>query len=591
MSPHEKLASLRRLMDQQQIDAWITPSADPHQSEYVAEHWQARAWLSGFTGSAGTLVVTREFAGLWADRRYHIRAQQELAGSGIHLFKMGLPGVPTYAQWLAQHLPDEANIGFDGKLFSIAQVAELSHAVHGQAIAFTYHENLIDRIWSGRPAPPSNSIYLFDETFAGESRAAKLQRIRRELRNQGAQAQLLTALDDIAWTFNIRGADIAHNPVPICYAFVGLEEACLFIDPGKVPSSIRDALAKDSILLVEYDLIDDYLVQLSPSTVILLDPEQTNYKLKQTAATISRLRLAASIPKELKAIKNETELEGFRQAHRCDGAALIKWLHWLDKQGLNQAHTEITLGHKLLEFRQLENLFQGLSFDNIIGFGANSAVGHYSPRADTAPIIGPEGLLLVDTGGHYLCGTTDVTRTITVGSPTPAEKLAYTQVLKCLIRLITTQFPQGTSGGQLDALARQPLWQQGWDCRHGIGHGVGHFLNVHEGPQRLSPNHPVPLFSGMVTTNEPGVYFEGQFGVRLENVMIVQPSQSTAFGRFLEFETVTLCPFDLDLVEIDRLSLAEKEWLNQYHKKVVDQLAGHLNSEEREWLAEETQPI
>ncbi len=591
MSTQEKLRQLRHLMHQRQIDAWIIPSADPHQSEYTADHWQARAWLSGFSGSAGTLVVTQHMAGLWTDPRYHIRAQQELAGSGIDLFRMGAPGVPTYQEWLAHELPRGAVVSFDGLLFSVSQVEQLAATLRKKGVAITRTENLVDQLWTDRPSLPDQPITLLDEAYCGESRGAKLERIRDELNEQGAQALLLTRLDDIAWTFNLRGRDIDSNPVAICYAYIGAEEAHLFIDPVKVSTIIAADLARDGVFLADYESVFDFLARTTANTTVLLDPAQTNFEIKEIIAANGRVQPLPSIPRNLKAVKNDTEIEGFRQAHGRDGTAMVKWLYWLDRYGFAEKQTELTLGSKLTEFRQIGEHYAGLSFGNIVGFGANSAVGHYSPQPETTPVIRPSGILLIDSGAHYLDGTTDITRTITLGDPAAAERLAYSTVLQCLIRLSTTLFPSGTTGGQLDTLARQPLWHHGWNCRHGIGHGVGHYLNVHEGPQRLSPHNNVPLVPGMVLTNEPGVYFEGAFGVRLENIMIVQPARETAFGEFYQFETVTLCPFDPELIDPAYLNSIERSWLNQYHQIVYDRLAPYLNIEERAWLAQKTRPI
>lgn len=593
----KRLAALRRLMAEREVDAWLAPSADPHQSEYVAARWQARAWLSGFSGSAGTLLVKQDWAGLWTDSRYHIRAAQELAGSGIELFKNGLPGVPSHIQWLKMNLDPGACLGFDGGVLSVQQVALLEKALQGGEITFAYQKDLVDEIWFDRPAIPRRSISLLGEEFAGESRAAKLARIREEITKQEAQAALLCALDDIAWTFNLRGADVDYNPVAVSYALVDLEGARLFIDPGKVPQEAAADLLADGVMLAPYEAIVTLWDDLPPETSVLLDRRGTSYKLAQIIAQRCQVKEAPSIPRGLKARKNATELEGLRRAHLRDGAAVVRWFAWLEREigpgapTQTGEHTEITLAEQLTRFRSVGEHFQGLSFNPIIAYRANAAIGHYSARPETTPTIRPTGILLADTGGQYLDGTTDITRTTSLDSPSGEAQRVYTAVLKSLIRLSKARFPQGATGAQLDAIAREPLWAQLWQCRHGIGHGVGHYLNVHEGPQGLAATNSVAFEPGMVVTIEPGVYLEGEFGVRLENMVVVVPAGSSSFGEFYAFETLTWCPFDLDLVAVELLDEGEIAWLNDYHRSVVDKLADYLSPEERAWLNHAARPI
>ena len=591
MEPYEKLSALRKLMKQDQIDAWLVPSADPHQSEFVADCWRARAWVSGFTGSAGTLVVMQAKAGLWTDPRYHIRAAEELRGSGIDLYKFGLPGVPSYKEWLQQELWQGACIGFDGSVLSVKEVEELKSRFKDKEIRFLYEYDLVNRLWQDRPEIPANPIFLHDIRFTGESRQSKFQRIRDKLEEQGVQVHLITALDDIAWTMNIRGGDIPYNPLAISYALVSEGEARLFIHPQKAPAEVREALEKDGVQFSQYEEIYSYWRQLSPGTTVLIDPDKTSYKLERMISEVCRVRKGASLPHGMKARKNETELDGIRKAHIRDGVAVVKWMHWLDQQIGKFDHTEITLADQLERFRSQVEGYQGLSFNTISAYQANSAVGHYSPKPETTPNVKPEGILLIDSGGQYLDGTTDVTRTITLGRPTPGQRRVFTQVLKALIMLTTTKFPQGTTGSQLDAIARAHLWKQGWNCRHNIGHGVGHYLNVHEGPQRFAPDNFVPIEPGMVSSIEPGVYFEGNFGVRIENLVVVVQEETTSFGNFYGFETLTWCPIDLNLVDASILSSEEKSWLNNYHRAVFQQLVPFLSQDEIEWLESEAREI
>ena len=588
MTSDEKIAALRALMSSHAIDAWIVPSADPHQSEYVAERWQARAWMTGFSGSAGTLVVTNDRAGLWTDSRYHLRAEQDLAGTSIELFKDRLPGVPSYTEWLADELPTGATVGFDGNVFSVSDVAKLSQALADKKIALNFEHDLIGQIWADRPDRPAGPLFLHDIRFSGESRAGKLARIRDKMLQQDAQVLVLAALDDIAWTLNIRGSDVTCNPVAVSYAVITGSEARLFVDAGKVPADVSTALTADGVTLAPYEAIEDYLQELPAGATVLIDPDKTSYRLAQSIAPDCEVKQQTSLARAMKVVKNATELDGIRQAHVRDGIAMVKWLRWLETEVAGGVHTEVTVAAKLEQIRSEAEHYQGLSFGIIAGYAANGAIGHYKPETATAARLEPQSVLVIDSGSQYLDGTTDVTRTVSLGSPTAEQRRAFTRVLQSLIGLATAQFPQGTTGVQLDALARAPLWAEGWECRHGIGHGVGHFLNVHEGPPRFSPTGTAPIEPGMVMSIEPGVYFEGRFGIRIENMVIVAARDATEFGNFHGFETVTLCPIDLSLVDFSLLSRDELAWLNSYHQCVFDTLAPHLAPEEREWLRHKT---
>ncbi len=591
MEPQEKIFDLQKLMKDYQIEAWIVPSTDPHQSEYVAEHWKERAWLSGFTGSAGTVVVTEEKAGLWTDPRYHLRAEHELSGSGIELFRVGMPDVPTYPKWLLQELESGDTIGFNGSLLSLREVRNLERTFQEKDIHLNYQHDLVGQLWDDRPIIPRNPIFLHGTEFAGETRDSKFQRIREKLKENGCQAQVVIGLDEIAWLLNIRGSDVLYNPVAICYAVISEWEVRLFIYRDKVPPEVRAALVEEGIEFSEYEDIFSYWQQLPEETMVLIDPEKTSYKIERIISQSCRIKKRMSIPYLMKAVKNEVELEGLRKAHIRDGVAMVKWMYWLDQQSEDFKHTEITVADKLTEFRSQGEFFQGLSFGTISAYQANSAVGHYSPQPGTTPTLQPEGIFLIDSGGQYLDGTTDITRTLSLGGATDEHKQVFTRVLKGLIRLSRVKFPKGIKGNELDAITREPLWQEGWNCRHGIGHGIGSFLNVHEGPQKFATGNQIPFEPGMVATNEPGVYFQGKFGCRIENVLVTIPVDSTDFGEFYGFETITICPIDLELVEFSLLDEEEINWLIEYHQWVFDTLSPFLSQEEREWLEQETRSI
>lgn len=578
-------------MQEMQIDAWIVQSSDPHQSEYAPECWKTMAWISGFTGSAGTLVVTSDHAGMWVDARYHIRAELELAGSGISPFKFGFPDVPPYEEWLKRELEPGSVVGFDGTVFSGTQVRRLQEALKDKQVTIAFDQDLTAMLWQDRPPIPGNEIFIHALEFAGETRASKLRRIRDRIAAAGADVHLVSSLDDIAWTLNIRGSDVAFHPVAISYLVILPDEVRLFIDSAKVPGAVRVELEEDGVAMAPYGEILSCLKALPLKTKVLIDPDKTSYTFERILTGACAVKTGLCIPCRLKAIKNETELKGIRRAHARDGAAIVKWMYWLEGQrGVND-HTEITFAHKLEEFRAAGENYRGSSFATIAGYGANSAVGHYQAQPETTPTIQWEGMLLVDSGGQYLDGTTDITRTMTLGKPSGEQKRAFTTALKALIRLSAARFPKGTTGSQLDMLARQVFWQEGWNCRHGIGHGVGHFLDVHEGPQRINESNTIEFEPGCVNSNEPGVYFEGRFGVRIENIIVTTKDERTEFGEFFKFETVTVCPIDLELVEAGMLSDAEREWLDAYHTRVYQTLAPLLEEQEREWLSRETRQI
>ncbi|MBD3307952.1 M24 family metallopeptidase [candidate division KSB3 bacterium] len=592
MTVTEKLDALRREMQQHQIDAWIVPTADPHHSEYVAPCWQTRAWMSGFTGSAGTLVVTQHRAGLWTDSRYFIQAASELAGSGIELLKLHMPDVPDYPEWLLKELPECAIVGFDGQVLSMAQMEQLQNVLAPKQVQFTVHHDLVAPLWIDRPPIPTTPVFLLDGRFAGESRRSKLGRLRHKLREIGADLYLLCSLDEIAWVFNIRGRDIAYNPVTISYATISEHEARLFINPEKVSEEVKSVLEEDGVMFSAYEEIDSYIAQLPDKSSVAIDPQKTSLALRKSIPSTCSVIEMPSLVTPLKAVKNVTEVQGIRHAHIRDGVALVKWLSWLDQQQLDKdTFTEFTITDSLEAFRRQGEYFQGLSFSPIAGYQANGAMCHYRAMPDTALTIKPEGLLLVDSGAQYLDGTTDITRTLTLSPPTREQRRDFTLVLKGHIALATAKFPKGTTGAQLDTFARAALWQHGFNYGHGTGHGVGHFLNVHEGPHSIHPRNTVPFEPGMLCSNEPGLYREGEYGIRIENLLLTVPAEETEFGVFCQFETVTQCPIDLQLVDAGLLSPGEKAWLNAYHETVYTTLAPFLADNEQAWLREATRPI
>ncbi|PID28907.1 MAG: peptidase M24 [Candidatus Cloacimonadota bacterium] len=590
MNVKEKIIALRKEMKKRRINAWIIPSSDPHQSEYVAPCWKAREWLSGFSGSAGTVVVTTDEAGLWTDSRYYIQAASELKDSGIKLYKFGLEGVPSYTRYLSEKFKETEKpiIGFDGKLLSVNQVKELKKSL--EKAEFFCREDLMDIIWTERPPVPNGEVLRLSEKYTGESTVSKLKRIREKMAEYKVNVHIVTSLDDIAWTFNIRGKDIAYNPVVISYSVITDKEAILFVNSSKLPEEVKKSLTEDKVILKEYNEFYEYLPKLKNNSV-LIDPAFCNQKIKESIEKDCNLKEKRTISVLMKSIKNEVELEGMRQAHIQDGIAMVRWMCWLDENIGKTFHDEITIADKLEEFRSKGDKFMGLSFNTISGYGENGALCHYSAQKESAAEIKPEGMLLVDSGGQYLNGTTDITRTMTTGNPSAEQKRDYTSVLKGHIRLAKLKFPKGYTGGQLDTATRAALWERGLNYLHGTGHGVGHFLAVHEGPQSISGRSTEPLQVGMCTSNEPGLYHEGKYGIRIETIIITMPYMKTEYGEFFQFETITLCPMDLDLTEAEMLDKDEIRWLNDYHKTVFEKLSPFLNEKEKAWLKHETREI
>ena len=580
-------------MKQHDLNAWIIPATDPHQGEYIPAHWQTRTWFSGFTGSAGMVVVTQEFAGLWTDSRYFIQAENELKGTGIELVKLKIPHTPEYIDWLMEKLPEGSKVGFDGKVVS-AQLARLMESrFREKGIATDASMDLPGMIWEDRPALPGAMVFEHEEALAGKSRWEKLAMVRDEMKAIGAGYHLLTALDDIAWMFNLRGADVDYNPVFVSYAIITPNNSLLFVDEKKLPDNAISRLKEEGVTVKPYDAIADYLKGLSEESSILYSSGKISHYLAQAIPRHCRKIDDISIPARLKACKNKVEAANIRKAMVKDGVALVRFFRWLEEKIGKITITEVSLDEQLGKFRKQQQGYTGNSFSTIAGYRDHGAIVHYSATRETAYELQPEGILLLDSGAQYPDGTTDITRTISLGKPSGEEKRDFTLVLKGHIELSRAVFPAGTKGFHLDVLARKALWQDGKNYGHGTGHGVGFFLNVHEGPQGITPNPAVnyPLQPGMVLSNEPGFYREGHYGIRTENLVMVVPLTETAFGSFLGFETLTLFPYDLNLIDSSMLSHDEKQWINHYHQEVYEKLAPGLDEEEKKWLSHKTRAI
>lgn len=580
----ERIRALRTWMKQTGIDAFIIPSTDPHLSEYVAPHWQSREWVSGFTGSAGTVVVTGNEAGLWTDSRYFLQAARQIEGTGIDLYKEMLPETPSIPAFLSERLEKGQTAGIDGRVFATDAARSLREELAVKGIGLKCTPDPMEQIWNGRPEMPQAPAFIYDTKYAGRTCTEKLEAIRAEMKKAEADSLLLSALDEIAWTLNLRGSDVHCNPVVVSYLLIGRDEAHYFINSRKVTPEVAAHLHEAGVSLHTYQEIESYLAQL-PAGSLMLEPGKTNYAVRSAIPQSCRVIEAPSPVALLKAVRNEQETAGLRQAMRRDGVALVKFLKWLEEAVPQGTETEISVDRKLHELRAAQPLYMGESFDTIAGYGAHAAIVHYEATPETDIPLEPRGFLLLDSGAQYLDGTTDITRTIALGPLTDEEKTDYTLILKGHIDLAMAVFPEGTRGAQLDVLARMPIWQHRMNFLHGTGHGVGHFLNVHEGPQSIRMNeNPVALRAGMVTSNEPGVYKAGSHGIRTENLVLTVPAGEGLFGRYLKFETVTLCPICTRGIVRSLLTPAETDWLNQYHRKVYEQLSPGLNEDERLWL-------
>lgn len=589
-----KLDALRDAMRTAGVDAYLIPNTDPHQSEYFSEHYMSIAWLSGFTGSNAMIAVTQDFAGLWTDGRYYLQASQQLQGSGFEMMKLEGAAVPEYLTWLAGALPAAARVGIDGRLFSVAQVKAMQRAFKKKGFSIEDSLDLVADSWSDRPAVNATPIYEHEVKYAGQSRAEKIAAIRAEMQAHEVTHYLITALDDIGWTFNIRGNDVSYNPVTYAFALVSLTETHLMIDPSKVSDVLRDALESDGIQLHDYEATATLLEHIASGT-ILLSAAQTNVALYKAIPADVQVEVGDSIVQHLKGIKNPTEQEWLRRCMVKDGVAMVRFLKWLEDHIGKEKITELSATEKLHAFRAEQELFVGDSFPAISGYKGNGAIIHYKVTPDSDTELQPDGLYLIDSGGQYLDGTTDITRTVALGEPTEEERKMYTLVLKGHIGMAALIFPEGTRGNQIDVMARQPLWQHGLNYRHGTGHGVGFFMNVHEGPQRIAHvaggSADLPIKEGMYSSNEPGFYKEGAFGIRIENLVLTQKAVETEYGQYYCFETITLCPLEPALVAVALLTDAEKAWYNAYQREVYEKLSPALTDTERAWLADKCQAL
>ena len=581
---NQRLQDLREVMRREHLAAFVFPSTDPHQSEYVADHWKGREFISGFNGSAGTAVVTMTSAALWTDSRYFLAAEDQLKGTEYQLMKLKIEGTPTIAEWIGKECGPGAEVAIDGTCSSASEVKQLISDLRKQG-GITLRTNLdpLSLIWKDRPAIPENPVEIYPLDYAGEAAHDKIARIRQALRERHADGMLMAALDDIAWTLNLRGSDVHCNPVFVSYLLIAPNDVTIYINKVKLSPEVEAYLKAEGVGVAPYEEVRKGLKDYFAYN-ILLDPNEVNYTLYKS---VTREIVEEESPvKRMKTVKNEREIAGFRLAMLKDGIAMTKFLKWLDSQEPSSL-TELSVSAKLEAFRSEQPLFRGISFDTIAAYQAHGAIVHYEPTPETDIPLKPEGFLLLDSGAQYLDGTTDITRTIPLGPLTDEQKRIYTLVLKGHIQIELCKFPSGASGTQLDILARQALWREGLNYLHGTGHGVGTYLNVHEGPHQIRMEwKPAPLVAGMTVTDEPGIYLAGKFGVRIENTLLVTPYKETEFGKFLQFESLTLCPIDKAPILKELLTQEEIAWLNAYHQHVFDTLSPHLSDEESAWLRE-----
>lgn len=593
----EKLAKLRELMTNQHVDALVVMSADPHMSEYLPDYWKARQWLSGFSGSVGTLVVTKNFAGLWADGRYWVQAEQQLTGTGFQLQKLTSDESSTHLAWIEKNLSTGSVISLNGQTLSIQQFKALENTAKQRGFKLETQQDLIGSIWLNRPELPLEQIHLMPKGLNALSRKEKIQAIRETLKTKAIEGHFISSLDDIAWVLNARGQDVEYNPVFLSHLYISTQQAVLFVDSNKVDSTIQQAFKADGIEIRNYEDTAKFLANISDASV-LLDPAKVSIFHEQAIAKDIRVVYDINPSTLFKSRKHESEIAHIRHAMLKDGVALCHFFHWLEKAlHYGESISELTIDEKITAFRAQQEGFIGPSFSTIAGFNANGALPHYRATEEHYSFIEGDGLLLIDSGGQYVDGTTDITRVVPVGTPTEQQKRDYTLVLKCHIALAKTIYPEGLAAPLLDSICRNTLWQHGLDYRHGTGHGVGFALNVHEGPQVLSYYAPIHAYSklreGMILSNEPGLYHEGQYGIRIENLVAnrLRSGFEKTYGEFLEFETLTLCPIHLDCIVVDMLTNEEKDWLNGYHQTVQERLAEHLSGDVLDWLIYNTRKI
>ena len=588
-----RIEELRTVMKSEGIDAFVFPSTDPHNGEYVPEHWKGREFISGFNGSAGTAVVTMDDAALWTDSRYFLQAEEQLAGTGFRLMKLKIEGTPTISQWLGRKLAANGGtvVGIDGMVNSIGTVEALADELRAEGgITLRTNFDPLKVIWKDRPAIPSDMAIVHPQKYAGESAQSKIARIRQALRERHVEGMLVSALDDIAWALNIRGTDVHCNPVVVSYLLITMDSVTLYINSDKLTPVVREHLAANGVMTDEYENVKKGLAGYDGYN-ILMDPDETCYTLYKAYGDRPKVLAPSPLP-SMRIVKNETEIMGYRYAMLRDGIAMVKFLRWLVPAVEEGGVTEMSASDELEAFRAEQSLFKDISFDTIAGYGAHGAIVHYEPTPETDIELKPEGLLLLDSGAQYLDGTTDITRTIALGPVTDEQKHIYTLVLKGHIRLAMAKFPANASGTQLDILAREAMWREGLNYMHGTGHGVGSYLSVHEGPHQIRMEYkPEPLRAGMTVTNEPGLYLAGKFGVRIENTMLITEYMNTEYGRFLKLEPLTLCPIDKAPIDVDMLADEELDYLNDYHAAVFKSLSPYLDDEMTEWLANACAPL
>jgi Xaa-Pro aminopeptidase len=591
-SSAEKLASLRTALLQKGINLYIIPSSDPHLGEYIPDHWQIINWLTGFTGSAATVIITDTFAGLWTDSRYFIQAEKQLFGSGFEFVKPGLFQRYDFMDFISENVETGGKTGLDGRIFSTDNFRRLQKRLEGKMVSIDTHCDLITSIWTGRPPLPFSLAFDHPVEFSGKERSVKISEVREQMGKQNADYHLLTSIDDIMWLLNIRGNDLKYSPLLLSFALVGAEQILLFIDEAKIPIKLASAFDKIGITILPYDEISEIVSSVTEGHSVLFNPQVTSVELFNSVSKNSRTIEDISIPARLKSIKNKTEIGNIANVMIKDGVALTKFFHWFSSNHGRESMTENSLSDKLIEFRSQQKDFLGSSFATITAFNENSALPHYIPEEGSGVVIGERGMLLVDSGGQYMGGTTDITRTIPVGIPSTQQKMDFTLILKGHINLAMAKFPNGTRGYQLDFIARRAMWGSGMNYAHGTGHGVGYCLNVHEGPQSISPaDNKTVIEAGMLTSNEPAIYREGEYGIRIENLILCYEDEETEFGQFMRFDTVSLCYIEKSLIDKSSLDQKEIEWLNKYHSEVYDKISPHLTGEEKIWLKEKTEPL
>ena len=595
MNVPERISALRALMEERGYDAYMVPTDDNHQSEYVGEHFKARAFITGFTGSAGTAVITKDAAGLWTDGRYFIQAEQQLSGNGVKLFKMGEPGVPTVEEFIADVLPEGGTLGFDGRVVAMGEGQALEAAAAKKSGKIDYSTDLIDKIWEDRPALSEEPAFALGIEYTGESTESKLKRIRKAMEEEGADIHIIAALDDVCWTTNLRGNDIEFFPLLLSYAVITKEDMKLYIDERKLTDEMKANLAKDNISLRPYNAVYEDVKELCADSAILVDPSRLNYALYNNLPKGAKVIEKVNPTVLMKAMKNDTEIKNIKNAHVKDGVAVTKFMHWLKKNVGKTEITEISAAEKLEEFRKEQEGYLWQSFEPICGSGEHAAIVHYAATPETNVPVVTDGLFLTDTGGGYMEGSTDITRTFAFGKITDRMAEDFTTVLLCNLRLARAVFMHGTCGYNLDILARMPAWERGINYNHGTGHGVGYLMNIHEAPSgfriAIREREKAVIEPGMVITDEPGIYIEGSHGIRTENELLVCEKEKTEYGQFLCFEPITYVPIDLDAVNPDMMTKEDKEQLNAYHAKVYELVSPHLNEEEKEWLKEYTRAI